>query len=470
MVKIRSGLVISVLCSGILSLWNSCTDSITGDRNANLPPDSFIFVRSVGGDTLNPQRSVQDIYWDGRDPDGFVKGFYYSWKNNPAPDDWIYTTNQHELFALEITGADTQYTFHLKAVDNQDLEDPTPAIQMFPIINSPPEIEWSVNSRIPDTTYTVAAFSWQASDPDGDLTISHFEYALDTPDSWHKISGLRRTVTIDADSGLSEGDHVFYIRAVDIAGATSETIRMPQNATWYVKEPKGHYLLVDDFEVESASSGRPDAYYKGMLSRLLPELGETGGFDYWNIETQFPALRSQFTETMKLFNRVIWYTDLVRETDPHFITAQVAIPEYRSEGGKIVYTVQFNTGFGVQGSPLEFSPVDSLGQYYNFLAPGAAYNPDQTFTDVFGLILPDLKVSNYIFGLIALKPKANAIPMYRYDDPNRTSDPIFVLIGQNDNLQGQPYDFVFAGTPLHMLNGNNNLDDLFRVILQDVFK
>ncbi len=245
---------------------------------------------------------------------------------------------------------------------------------------------------------------------------------------------------------------------------------MPQNTTWHVKEPKGRYLLIDDYDVESTSSGNPDAYYKGLLTNLLPELGETDGFDYWNIESLFPALRSQFTETIKLYDRVIWYTDLIRETDEHFITAQVAIPEYRSTGGKIIYTVQFNTGFGTQGNPLEFSPVDSLGQYYNFLAPGANYYPDQTFNDVFGLVLPDLQISRYVFGLIALKPKENAIPMYRYDDPNRETDPIFVLIGQNDNLQGQPYDFVFAGTPLHMLNGNNNLDDLFRIILRDVFK
>ncbi len=174
MSKIRSASYIALILSGMLALWNSCADSITGEKNTNLPPDSFIFVQTVGNDTLNPQRSVQRIFWDGRDPDGFIKGYLYTWKDNPGDADWIYTTEQNQLFALEITGVDTQYTFMVKAIDNLDLEDPTPARQLFPIINSQPEIDWSVNSRIPDTTFTVASFSWQAADPDGDLTIVSF--------------------------------------------------------------------------------------------------------------------------------------------------------------------------------------------------------------------------------------------------------------------------------------------------------
>ena len=455
----------------LLSLYllpQGCSEEITGELNRNLPPETYVFVESLNGDTLNPGRSVQSIHWDGRDPDGFVKGFYYTWKTDPGSADWIFTTDRSNVFALEITGQDTSYVFSVKAVDNLDEEDPTPAEQLFPIINSPPTIDWLVNSRIPDTTYTVASFSWQASDPDGDLTIARFEYALDTPENWHSVAGFKRNVTINSDSGLTAGDHIFYLRAVDIAGATSDIIRMPQNKSWHVKMPNGRFLLIDDYEVESASTGNPDAYYKALLNSLLTELGETGGYEYWNIEKLFPASRAQFVETLKLFERVIWYSDLIAETNEHFIAAQVAIPEFRAQGGKIIYTVQFNTGFGTLGSPLDFSPVDSLGQYYNFLAPEANYYADQQFSDVFDITLPELKVSKYIFGLIALKPKLTSIPMYRYDDPAREKDPIFVMIGQNDNTK--EYDFVFSGTPLHLLQGNGNLDELFRIILRDIFK
>jgi len=64
-----------------------------------------------------------------------------------------------------------------------------------------------------------------------------------------KNSGYLRSITLNADSGLTAGEHSFTIRAIDIAGARSELIRMPENLgeTWYVKEPRGRFLLIDDF-------------------------------------------------------------------------------------------------------------------------------------------------------------------------------------------------------------------------------
>jgi hypothetical protein len=465
-IKLSNNIVFAIIA--VISVFIvSCEQEITGKRAANQPPETFIFIESVDDDTLNAQQSVQRLYWDGRDPDGFVQGFLYSWEEAPTESDWIFTTSQSELFPLEITGMDTTYTFRVRAVDNENLADPTPAEQLLPIINSPPSVEWIVNTRIPDTTFTVASFAWAASDPDGDLTIDYFEYALDTPDEWRSIPGLRRSLTINADSGLVPGNHILFLRAVDIAGAYSNVIQMPDLGSWYVKEPSGSFLLIDDYEAESVSAGTPDAYYKELVPKILAETGTSTGYDYWNIKKLLPPSRTQFTETLKLYDRVLWYSDLVKESDANFIAAQIAIPEFRQAGGKLVYTLQFNTGFGELGNPLEFSPVDSLGQQYNFVRTGDVYYPDTQFAQTFGFDLPELKVTNFIFGLIAFKPKVTAIPMYRYDDPNREDDPMFVLLGFNDN--SKEYDFVFSGTPLHLLRGNNNLDELFIRIYKDIF-
>jgi len=461
----------------------SCTKDITGDYLENQPPETDIFIKSTPSDTLNPTKSVQTIFWDGRDPDGFVKGFFYTWAELPDSNDWIWTTKRSMVFPLVITGQDTSYVFQVKAVDNQDLQDQTPALQLFPIRNSAPAISWTPSSLIPDTTFTVASFLWSASDLDGDATITHFEYAIDDTSSWRKTPGFNRSISLNADSGIVEGEHIFFIRAVDIAGSRSKTIRMPEDRTWFAKNPRGRYLLIDDFQNE-ANSGFPDAYYKSMLNTILAEIGTGERFDYWNIEEQFPASRLQFTETMKLFERIIWYTDLIQESDQHFITAQVAIPEYLNyeKSGdinrKLIYTVQFNQGFGTQGSPLEFSPVDSLGSTYKYITTGSRYYPEpdsiSDFYSVFGKTLPELKVSKIVLGLAALKPKVNSIPLYRYDDPKMDEDPLFVLLGKNDlKAQFDPeiaYDFVFSGTPMHFLNGNDNLNDFFRIIFKDVFK
>ncbi|MCB0315106.1 MAG: hypothetical protein KDH84_17910, partial [Calditrichaeota bacterium] len=310
---------------------------------------------------------------------------------------------------------------------------------------------------------------WVASDPDGDATIDHFEYALDDTSSWIELPGTRRSLNLDANQGIVPGDHAFYLRVVDIAGAKSPILRMPEDPArdWHVKAPQGRYLLIDDFEAETNTVGRPDAFYRGMLTDVLTPLGES--FTYWNIEEQFPSSTMQFTETLKLFDRVIWYTDLIQVSDAHFIAAQIAIPQFRANGGKLILTVQFNRNFGQQGDPLAFSPVDSLGRSFNFILTNSAYNPDPVFANTFPDMppLPALSVSNIVVGSIALKPKANSVPMYRYDDPGSTDDPLFILAGQNDNT-GE-YDFIFSGTPLHYLRGNGNLNEFFTIVLRDFF-
>lgn len=449
------------------ALFVTCESDISGSFNPNMPPETYLYLQSA--DTLNFTESIQTIYWDGRDPDGFVVGFFYTFAENPGEGDWEWTTSRSLTFPLKITRPDTIYKFQVKAVDNRGAEDPTPAVQLFPIKNSPPQISWTRISRLPDTTFTVANFNWSASDPDGDSTLAFFEYALDDTTQWRTINGRARSIVLNADSGLTQGPHAFFIRAVDIAGARSEVIRMPEDPAtfWYVKQPRGRYLLIDDYLVETNTSGFPDAYYKQMLNNVLSGIGED--FTYWNIEKLFPESQVQFVETLKLFDRVIWYTDIITETDPHFIIAQIAIPEFRSRGGKLIYAVQFNTGFGSQGSPLEFSPVSALGKFYNFIPSNSQYYPDSSFAETFPLLppLPQLKVSKFILGLIALQPKATSVPMYRYDDPALAEDPIFVMVGQNDNT-GE-YDFVFSGTPLHFLQANNNLDQLFEIIIVDLF-
>jgi hypothetical protein len=244
---------------------------------------------------------------------------------------------------------------------------------------------------------------------------------------------------------------------------------MPENEQnlWNVKAPAGRYLLIDDYSIESTSSGFPDRYYRTMLNNVLSQSGES--FSAWDIENQFPASGTQFAETLLLFDRIIWYTDLVTVNDPHFIAAQIALPTFLNNGGKIIYTTQFNNaGFTDQGSPLAFSPVSSLGNPFNIIANNSLYYPDNTFEDFFPTIpLPELRVSKLFVGAIGLLPKATSVPMYRYDVSNSTSDPLFIMIGKNDNTQ--EYDFVFSGTPMHFLNGNNNLEDLFEIILKDIF-
>ncbi|MFA4838723.1 MAG: hypothetical protein WC703_04520, partial [Candidatus Neomarinimicrobiota bacterium] len=460
------GLIAAVCLTTVFFLASCDRQGITKYKD-NKPPETSIFISTTKD--LNYTQSIQTISWDGRDPDGFVVGFYYTWETNPDSNDWIYTTENSATFPLKIVGDTTTYCFQIRAVDDDGMLDPTPASQEFRIKNSAPKINWTTVSRIPDTTFTVATFIWNAKDLDGDSSVVQFEYALDDTSIWRTIPGYLRMTTLTADSGLTEGNHAFYIRAVDIAGAKSETIRMPEDSTkyWFVKEPRGRYLLIDDHGTESSQYAFPDKYYRTMMEQVVVPKGES--FDYWDIESLFPKSTVQFKETVKLFDRIIWYTDFIKDDDPHFVAAQVAIPEFLEAGGKAIFIAQFNTGFGTQGDPLAFTPVDSLSKYYSRISQNALFLAQDDLKIAFpsAPALPELKVSNYIFGVFAIKPKEGSVILYRYNDTTLTERPPFILLGRNDNTG--VYDFVFAGAPLHQLNGNNNLNQFFDIILNEVF-
>jgi hypothetical protein len=457
----------------MLTLLVQCEEKKISNPLGNLPPDTDIFISYA--DTLNYTESIQNIYWDGRDPDGFVTGFYYTWLEDPQPSDWIFTEKRSMSFPLKITGVDTIYLFQVRAVDDQGLKDPSPAQQRFPIKNSPPVMKWPRNSRIPDTTFTVASFIWDVTDLDGDSTIDYFEYALDDDTlNWKRIAGIQRSITLNADSGLVQGQHSFTIRAIDIAGARSNVLRMPEDPAdfWYVKQPKGHYLLIDDFADESSVTGYADRYYKTMMQNIVVAKGED--YSYWNIKKLFPELNTQFTQTLLLFDYVIWYADIMDEANEHFIAAQISLPKFlnrQPQGGKLIYSTMFKITFGNLGNPLVFTPVDSLINADYRCFPGNTYVSDSLFQQTFPVArtLPVLKVSETIVGIKPLHPKATAIPVYRFANPSNPTDrPLFVLLGKNDN-SGE-YDFIFSATPLHQLKANNNLDDFFDIILYDIFK
>ena len=240
----------------LLALLAACSETPNNPRE-NLPPETYISLTPDGD--LRTTTSRQHIHWWGDDPDGFVAGYQISFDNVS----WTFTSSNDSVFALSLSGSDTTYAFHVRAIDDQGngrwdsdgpygsepytdsngngrydsgepfvdfgLADPTPADLRYPIQNSPPVVRFTQGSDVPETTFTIASFSWIGSDLDGDETIREYQYALnDTLDaaSWKSLSPTTTFITLRAADGLREGENAFYLRAVDIAGATSRIIRL----------------------------------------------------------------------------------------------------------------------------------------------------------------------------------------------------------------------------------------------------
>ncbi|MCX8010192.1 MAG: fibronectin type III domain-containing protein, partial [Ignavibacteria bacterium] len=302
----------------VILLVSSCSERITGVKEGNLPPDTFLTLYPDSGSSISRQKSQLRVHWWGDDPDGFVIGFLFSWDGK----NWSFTKSNDSIFALKITGLDTNYLFQVSAIDNHGngkyddaiivnginfgaepftdlngnkkwdtgeefidlgLIDPTPAKLIYPIKNSIPVVGFQQNSAVPETTFTVASFAWSVSDIDGDETIDKVLVSLNDTLNFVELPGNTRFITIRAKAPFSSdvvnadifigssvttpyavklpnlklnSKNVFYLKARDIAGSYSKTIQMPDtNKTWYVKKQKGNILIIDDYGItDNASS------------------------------------------------------------------------------------------------------------------------------------------------------------------------------------------------------------------------
>src|SRR5574341_1473712 len=236
-------------------LFTACENDIPDRPQENLPPETHIFLQPDSA--LATTTSRQTLSWWGDDPDGVVIGFVHSFaatpaslthwdENHPAPG-WTFTTANQRTFNLTFSSLDTAFVFQVRAVDDQKLVDPTAATLRLPVANSPPIVNFVVNTDIPDTTFTVAAFAWSGSDLEGEETILKYQYALDdtAAGNWRDLPPPQKSIILKETDGITPGNHIFFLRAIDLAGAVSSVARMPRSSgkTWHVRAPRGRLLL-----------------------------------------------------------------------------------------------------------------------------------------------------------------------------------------------------------------------------------
>ena len=447
-----------------IMLLVGCSENFSDNPNANQSPKTFLSFFTTND--LNPSISRQTLNWWGDDPDGIVVGFIYTFDNNapnvdswnndaPAPN-WTFTTETRETFSLTLSGADTVYTFRVKAVDDAGAADPEGAIQQFPIINTRPTVDFPSATDVPETTFTVATFIWSSFDLDGSDTIARFEYLLDdtTDDSaWKAVEPTLNAVTLSANEGLTEGEHVFYLRAVDLASAQSDIIRMPRSEDdiWFVREPRSSFLVIDDYNI---ADGSADLYHSTLQALV-------GTVDVWDIKSNGKALEppsSAFIGTLLLFERIFWYAD----GDPNLEKAQVSIPTFLDNGGKILMSTSFAQFATNQGDPLDFSPVDSLDSRIARITRNQLVKPAAAFA---AMGFPDLQVNTAIIPFVfPLVPKISSEVFYVL--PERPGSwpgtPVMGAINANST-------FVFIGLPLAKLDGQATVNQLFDKVLNEIF-
>jgi hypothetical protein len=435
-----------------------CIDRLTDEPIENVPPTTRLWL--IPDDTLRTTTSRQHIHWSGDDPDGFVVGFEWSFDDVT----WVWTARNDSIFQLPLRQQDSVVTFHVRAIDNEGAHDPDPPSLSIPIKNSPPRVEFLFGTDVPDTTFTVATFAWDGTDPDGDETIQNYYWALNDTTEWNTLPGDASILTLYRDDGLRLNDrNVFYLKAVDNAGAFSTTARMPGNpapdnpdrppdttAYWYVREPIGDLLIIDDYSLTDGA----ERVYREILDTLAG--GRFMQHTVWDIrrgrtDTQrgelVPAyINPTFVETLRLFDYVLWYAD----NSPTYAIAQLALPRYLETGGKILMSITFPPGaFDPREQGLvDFAPIDSVStRDIGFMPPHTVIN---TTPEADALGYPTLVRDGAGFdvgGVREIVPQTGAVPLYRVAPSTRWEGEPLVAVKAEDN------SIVLIALRLHRMNG-----------------
>lgn len=232
-----------VLAAIAAGLWMGCSTAPTGNFYANRPPETFIVNVPPGSDTLN---AIAVVYWYGRDADGVVA--YYEWfisgefiePSQITEWDSIFATNDTMKLTIEdlpdslivldtvidttIVGPDTFYKvreiwnfsgyFYVRAVDDKEVRDLTPAYRGWNVFSEKPVIE-------------IAA-------PDNSSGM--VKYFVDNrPEFWNKTD-VPVMFYIDQTTPLWQGLHIWWSRKDTLNKEWNKVIgyrfRIDSDPTW----------------------------------------------------------------------------------------------------------------------------------------------------------------------------------------------------------------------------------------------
>jgi len=541
-----------------------CVKQHANQPYSNEHPKTYIWL--FPDSTITEGPSKQHIRWWGEDADGYIVGYLLAVAPGitvmPSLDTltYVFVTISDTTIRFPLRQARQPFLVVVRAVDNsfkllpegasvrltpqpywdQNVNgvfdagdvpiaaltgamDPVAARLVFPTKNTPPSLSYLVDpvdpTRIiqpPESTFTVASFSWTATDPDGDETIIGYRFALNDSSStaqWFDIAASVTMVTLmvprarsdNNSTGFASADvfsgsypnmhllgivnglrlnaqNVFYVEAKDVANALSPAVRLPiSGKKWYVKKPGSRLLAISDYQKSDLTTLR--AFYRTAFG------GAAGGvfanYDELDIRygsvpptpgvfvPPFSQLNPAFILTLKLFDCVFWYTDAF----PSLSVAQIPLFYYTSidfptKVGKVIFTTEFQSSADPSGALRDFAPVDSVSS--DDLSSSRTF-PSSGDTRVPGgyVMQPDSEDMSDIFPVlsyVAAPPNCFIRPVYkrtdaRYlyhlqpDQPRSRPDGstgIRYYGSPNLVVMDNAKRFVFVGVPLNYLDGSAN--------------
>lgn len=333
-----------------------------GDNLVNQAPDTQFSLEAINLSGENRLNSIVTLSWSGKDPDGYIKGFELSRDGIQ----WSFTTIQDSTFKFSLTpGSDTtDIELFIRAIDNEDLVDPTPDQLNIPIRNTAPTVTFSESLTIPDTAYLVATTEWNALDIDGSETITEVLLSINGLE-WYPLNRTKNIIsivpidptatgTVDAliyygtesnpqskrISGLNMNDtNRLFIKSVDQAGAESI---IDTSSTFFMKGKSNNFLVIGG--VPDANDAYRDILQNGVnLNYDFIDLAINSGANQpkiWNI-----TFRLQLRQFSKLFlysDESLFDNDYTNQKSFILEFAAASLLDFANQGGKYFISTSFN--------------------------------------------------------------------------------------------------------------------------------
>jgi hypothetical protein len=374
---------------------------------------------------------------------------------------WVFTAETSKEFHIPVTnGVVRTHRVEVRAVDNRQATDPSPSTLSLPVTNTSPTVQFRDFNALPDTTYPAILFKWDAADPEGRETVDAFKIWLDGNEENAKIvDGEDSTAAFGlADFQGRYGERTAYLFGVD-TGCDSSNL---EAYTWFVKEPVGNVLIVDDLW---SSAGAVDFTTNLMYMSIMNAC--VGNFSKLDLE-RFNGVTyaHNYEDLFKIFDLVIWYDEPVRAVSSTLHYARDAVTDYTSGGGNFVLASL--TALGPQGSfndPVmyEVFGIDSL-----YWRPATAEAPNYDF---------DCKktwniVGNADLGLDSLKVTASTLGAKCMAKADSSTTLYYIPPGTADVIQKIDYELAVLNyhglgraavftIPLGKCNGYGTLENEF---------
>lgn len=426
----------------LLALVAACDK---GEPIGNTPPQTQISIEEINLVGENRLNSVVRLSWYGTDKDGYVIGYEVSLDEQ----NWSFTTTQDSTFRFDIpAGQDSvDINLYVRALDNDSLRDPSPAQLLVPLKNTPPISTIEKDVQTTGTSIGVATYRWNATDSDGDQTITEAEVRFNNG-AWYPIPPNQKLLTFVLDPNVSSGPttaEVYFANDDNPQAATIDGLEAGGSNTLYLrtKDIANSYSDIDtadavtlvlptsDVLVISGQSSTVSTTYQNALNNIgvnydFLDYGINGGERqpaFWN-----PTVNQIIKQYDKLFihtDAQVFQNQATGQTGPLLALMGIAVQEYTDMGKKLFVTTSFGTLndlSGITGTYPMTDVVRSSGLVRVY--------PDSTTYSLFDTAsYPLLQSTNVLVGVTPIVKTADAENFYRTE--------LTPLSGwQGDNLVG----------------------------------